>query len=80
MRPPEKVPEGIDTKFIFASQIKDNEVSKTIYVDFLPEALAKGRYVAAPDAHVVGKGLECIQEAFNLQKKGMSAMKVVVSL
>lgn len=71
---------GIKTKAIFGSTLKDNEVSKIIYEDFLPEALAGDRYVAAPEPYVVGKGLEHIQAGFDLQKKGVSAKKVVVVL
>ena len=78
--PPEKIPDGISAKFILGGDLKDNEVSKTIYVDFLPEALAEGKYIAAPDPVVVGKGLEFIQAGLDHQKKGMSAEKVVVSL
>jgi len=58
----------------------DNEVGEAIYVDFLPQALANGRYVAAPPALVVGAGLEAIETGFEVQRKGMSAQKVVVSL
>jgi len=58
----------------------DNEVSRVIYEDFLPRALAEGRYVAAPDPFVVGKGLDSIQAGFDVQMKGVSARKVVVSL
>ena len=57
-----------------------NEVGKAIYEDFLPTALAQGKYIAAPEPQVVGKGLECVQEAFEISKKGVSAKKVVVSL
>jgi hypothetical protein len=46
----------------------------------LPLALAQGKYVFAPEPLVVGKGLECIQEALNIAKKGISVKKVVVSL
>ncbi|MCJ1252160.1 hypothetical protein MMC30_009399 [Trapelia coarctata] len=72
----------IRSKFVFGSTLVYNEVGKLIYKDFLPEALAEGSfsYVAAPEAHVVGKGLEHIQAGFDLQKKGVSAKKVVVSL
>jgi NADPH:quinone reductase-like Zn-dependent oxidoreductase len=70
----------IRTKSIFGSTLMDNEVSKIIYEDFLPQALANGRYVAAPEPHVVGKGLEHVQAGLDAQKKGVSAQKVVVSL
>ena len=71
---------GIGTKFIFGSTLVFNEVGKAIYADFLPKALAEGTYIAAPDPQVVGKGLEFIQAGLDIQKKGMSAKKVVVLL
>jgi hypothetical protein len=71
---------SIRTQFIFASSLVDNGVGKAIYEDFLPKALAEGTYVVAPGPLVVGKGLEYIQAGFDLQKKGMSAKKAVVSL
>ena len=58
----------------------DNEVGTMIYVDFLPRALAEGRYVAAPEPQVIGKGLGSIQAGLDVQLKGVSAKKVVVSL
>ncbi|KAG0646664.1 Dehydrogenase azaJ [Hyphodiscus hymeniophilus] len=77
---PPNLPEGAETKFIWGTSLKDNELGKIIYEDFLPEALAKGKYVAAPQSLIVGKGLEYLQEALDVQKKGVSAKKVVVSL
>jgi NADPH:quinone reductase-like Zn-dependent oxidoreductase len=71
---------GIRTKFIFGGSLADNEVGPAIYVDFLPQALADGRFVAAPPALVVGAGLDSIETGFEVQRKGMSARKVVVSL
>ena len=71
---------GIRTNFIFGSTCLYNEVGKAIYVDFLPRALAGGAYVAAPEPYVVGKGLESIQLGYDIQRKGVSAKKVVISL
>ncbi len=71
---------NIRTNFIFGGTLINDEVGKAVYKDFLPKALAGGTYMAAPDPCVVGKGLEYIQAGFDLQKKGMSAKKVVVSL
>jgi hypothetical protein len=58
----------------------DREVSKAIYEDFMPQALAEGRYIAAPEPVVVGKGLDHIQAALDAQRQGVSAKKVVVTL
>ena len=71
---------GIRTKFIFGSTLVANEVGPMIYVDFLPNALADGRYAAAPDPLVVGRGLGQIPAAVEAQKNGVSAKKLVVSL
>jgi len=71
---------NIKTKFIFGSSLMDNEVSRVIYEDFLPQALAESRYSAAPEPHIVGTGLGSLQAALDIQKKGVSAQKVIVSL
>ncbi len=73
-------PRGIGTKFIFGTSLKANEVSTAIYRDFLPAALAQGRYLAAPEPSVVGHGLSDVQHALDIQRKGVSAQKIVVSL
>ena len=71
---------GIGTKYIFGTTLKANEVSTAIYRDFLPGALAEGRYVAAPKPTVVGHGVHEFQRAMDIQRKGVSAAKVVVTL
>jgi hypothetical protein len=71
---------SVDTKFIFGSELMANEVSRVIHEDYLPTALAEGKYILAPEPQVVGKGLEYVQEALDLNKRGVSAKKVVVSL
>lgn len=53
-RPPNDMPDGISSKFIIGSSLRDDEVSKIIYEDFLPQALADGKFIAAPNPHVVG--------------------------
>jgi NADPH:quinone reductase-like Zn-dependent oxidoreductase len=71
---------SVKSKFIWGGSLVDNEVGPAVYADFLPGALADGRFVAAPPPVVVGSGLEAIETGFDVQKKGMSAEKVVVSL
>jgi NADPH:quinone reductase-like Zn-dependent oxidoreductase len=70
---------NIKTSFIYGS-VAHSPVGEAVYADFLPEALATGKFRAAPEPMVVGEGLEAIQEALDIQKKGVSARKVVVSL
>lgn len=46
----------------------------------MPSALAEGRYVAALAPYVVGYGLEHVHGALDVQLRGVSAQKVVISL
>lgn len=71
---------GVSTKFINGSDLVHNELGKAIYIDYLPQALEQGVFVPAPEPQIVGHGLEFIEEAMNLSKKGVSAKKLVVTL
>jgi len=71
---------GVRTKYIFGTTLKTNQVSTLIYRDFLPGALASGRYAAAPKPSVLGHGVQDFQQAMDIQLKGVSAAKVVVTL
>ncbi len=78
--PPQVLDRGVGAKFIMASNVDDKELNQAIFADFLPQALAQGKYVTAPEPEVVGKGLELVSAALDLLKKGVSAKKLVVSL
>lgn len=71
---------GVSARFIWGSGLKDNAVGPMIYRDFLPSALAAGRYVAAPPPRVAGHGLGAVPVAFAELAKGVSASKIVVTL
>jgi NADPH:quinone reductase-like Zn-dependent oxidoreductase len=71
---------GVKVKFVFGSDLKKNEVAPAIFRDFLPDALAEGRYRPVPAASVVGSSLADLQHAMDLQRKGVSATKLVVTL
>ncbi|KAI9835646.1 MAG: hypothetical protein M1838_005236 [Thelocarpon superellum] len=71
---------GIRSQFIWGGTVIFNEVGPAMFKDFLPKALAEAAYVPAPEPQVVGEGLESIQAAFDRQKKGVSATKLVVTL
>jgi NADPH:quinone reductase-like Zn-dependent oxidoreductase len=70
----------VTTKMIWGGSLLENEVGPMIYERFLPQALALGRYKAAPDPLVVGTGLDHIHTAIELLKQGVSARKLVVQL
>ena len=69
---------GVRAKMINGANM--NEVGKAMYEDFLPKALEQNKFVPAPDPQVVGKGLEYVQKAIVMSKKGVSAKKLVVTL
>ncbi|PYI01642.1 GroES-like protein [Aspergillus sclerotiicarbonarius CBS 121057] len=71
---------GVRYDYIFATTLYDNGIGKMIFADFLPRALAEGRYQVVPEPVVHGKGLESIQGAMDYQRQGLSARKVVVLL
>lgn len=61
--------------------LKENEVGDAVFIDWIPQALADGSLQCKPNAQIVGKGLEEIQQAIDLYAKGgISATKLVVDL
>ena len=75
------IPEGIKGTLAFGTDVtKDEDLAKSLWIDFLPKALASGSFVPKPDYEVVGHSLEDIQAAMDLQKKGVSAGKLVVKI
>lgn len=71
---------GVKIRFVIGSDLKKNEVADAVFRDFLPGALAAGRYLPAPTASVVGSSLADLQHALDLQRKGVSATKMVITL
>lgn len=59
---------------------QDNEIGPAVFGDYLPKALEQGKFVPAPEAEVVGKGLEFAQVALDKWSAGVSAKKIVFSL
>ncbi|TBN58388.1 zinc-binding alcohol dehydrogenase family protein [Glaciihabitans arcticus] len=71
---------GVRARFVWGSTLMNNEVGPMLWQDFLPAALADGRYLPAPAAEVVGSGLENVQVALDRLRGGVSAKKLVVTL
>ncbi|GAA5974355.1 hypothetical protein JCM11641_005231 [Rhodosporidiobolus odoratus] len=81
--PPEKLPAEVKTAGVFAPDIVtkgDGSIAKSIFLDFVPAALQNGSFKAKPDVLLAGKGLEDLEKGLEVQKKGVSAKKVVVSI
>jgi len=72
--------QGITSKFFDSSTMIDNEIGRYIYQDYLGKALAVGSFRPAPIPKVAGTSLHDIQAALDLQRRGVSASKVVVDL
>ncbi|MCJ1389776.1 hypothetical protein MMC18_002633 [Xylographa bjoerkii] len=78
---PGDAPEGVEAKWTMATGGADmfKETLPITFGGFLPQALATGLYKVAPPPEIVPtKGLEGIQEALDILKKGVSAKKLVV--
>lgn len=58
----------------------DDNACKFVFCEYLSKALEAGDFVPTPEPQVVGHGLQSIQDALNLQKRGVSAKKIVVTL
>lgn len=72
-------PTDVRIKWFFGI-IDEEVVSKAVYEDFLPRAIAEGKFDAAPEPLIVGKGLESVQAGLDMTKKGLSAKKAVITL
>jgi NADPH:quinone reductase-like Zn-dependent oxidoreductase len=78
--PKEGLPGSVRVQAIRSSDIFEhgNEVGGKVWRDYVPGALAKGLLVPAPEPLVVGKGLRSVQHGLDVQKRGVSAKKIVV--
>ncbi|KAK8040885.1 hypothetical protein PG994_013892 [Apiospora phragmitis] len=79
--PPEGLPENVKSAGVFAVTIfsQHPDVGKAVWQDFVPGALKSGQLKPAPAPEVVGRGVDSLQAAFDKQKAGVSAKKIVVS-
>jgi len=83
LNPPEDIPATVQSKMVLAPTIfygSTAYVGKGVYEDFLPQALASGQIVPAPDSEVTGNGLGAVEAACQRQKAGVSGKKIVVTL
>lgn len=74
-------PNGIKASTVFGANVTlDKKLAQAIWADYLEPALAQGRFSAQPKPQIVGHGLEKIQQGMDMQRKGVSAVKLVVKL
>ncbi|KAH8880421.1 GroES-like protein [Thozetella sp. PMI_491] len=77
---PGPVPDGITSRFVAPGDYATQETIKFVFRNYLPGALAAGKFVPAPEPKVVGQGLESLQTALDMVLGGVTASKVVVTL
>ncbi|KAG9846678.1 oxidoreductase, partial [Aureobasidium melanogenum] len=77
---PEDIPANFKHNRVFATTITDNGIGEAIFADFLTPALSEGKFKSAPQAEVVGTGLESLQKGVDILRTGVSAKKLIVSL
>ncbi|KAG9758736.1 oxidoreductase, partial [Aureobasidium melanogenum] len=77
---PEDMPANFKHNRVIATTITDNGIGEAIFADFLTQALSEGKFKPAPQAEVVGTGLESLQKGVDILRKGVSAKKLIVSL
>ncbi|KAM5349612.1 hypothetical protein ACJ41O_006117 [Fusarium nematophilum] len=61
-------------------QEPNQHVGEWIWKRFIPKALENGSFQAKPDPSVAGHSLNDVQNAMDVQRKGVSAKKIVVTL
>ncbi|KAF9772443.1 hypothetical protein IL306_009861 [Fusarium sp. DS 682] len=79
MVPRFQIPEGVETKFV-VPLTTDKELASWIFNEYISDALANGSFVPAPEAKVVGHGLDSLQSALDALDAGVSAKKIVVTM
>ncbi|KUJ12993.1 putative alcohol dehydrogenase [Mollisia scopiformis] len=83
LNPPQvQFPEGVDAVFVIALNVGlvNVEVGDAVWRKYIPEALAVRKFQAKPDPLIVEGGLEKVQDALDILRKGVSAKKVVVEI
>jgi NADPH:quinone reductase-like Zn-dependent oxidoreductase len=73
-KPPGKLPETINAKFVLGV----GDSGFPVWKDFVTAALAQGKMKCLPKARVVGKGLESLEKAFGIRNGTVTAEKIVV--
>ncbi|PCG89283.1 Polyketide synthase, enoylreductase [Penicillium occitanis (nom. inval.)] len=81
--PYDKPTETFAPKYVVAFSIiqePNRNVGEGIWKNFVPQALKNGKLMPKPEPYGVGRGLQDIQHALDVQKSGVSAKKVIIEL
>lgn len=78
---PQDVEEDVEVTRVSAANLTTQlEVAKAVWGDYVPAALEAGTLLPRPKELIIGNGLYYIQGGLDLNKKGVSAAKVVITL
>ncbi|KAJ5964458.1 alcohol dehydrogenase [Penicillium vulpinum] len=80
--PVEGLPGNVEAVSVngLALRLVNLDAGDAVWRKYLPEALANGKFLAKPDPLIIKGGLEKVQEGLDLQKKGVSAKKIVIEV
>lgn len=73
-------PLGVHVSAIWGGTPAQNVVGPAVFTQFLPTALAHGRYRPAPPVEVIGEGLTAVPAGLERLRAGVSARKLVVTV
>ena len=74
--PPKEIASNVKVGHIFAI----DPITHPLWANYITTALEHGLLKCLPEPLIVGKGLENIQEGLYVNKRGVSAQKVVIEL
>jgi hypothetical protein len=58
----------------------DLDIGDAVWRQYIPQALATGKFQAKPDPMILEGGLERVQDGIDILRKGVSAKKVVIEI
>ena len=58
----------------------DLDIGDAVWRNYIPAALAAGKFQAKPDPEVLEGGLDKVQDGIDMLRKGVSARKVVIEI
>ncbi|KAL3417104.1 zinc-binding oxidoreductase [Phlyctema vagabunda] len=80
--PSQEFPKNVDAKLVMGLDpaFGRRDIGDAVWRNFIPQALAAGKFQAKPDPLLLVGGLEKVQEGINIQRNGVSAKKVVIEV
>ncbi|KAM3076031.1 hypothetical protein ACMFMG_006456 [Clarireedia jacksonii] len=82
LRPQGGLPDNVQAAFVNGLDpgLVNLDVGDAVWRQYIPKALAAGKFQAKPDPFIIKGGLEKVQEGIDVLRAGVSAKKVVVEI